>query len=293
MTIFGESAGGWSVSYHLLSPLSSGLFNKAIVQSGSVYNEMVYRTKEENLKQSKAFAKSLGCTDCTDQWMNCLKKIQPEKLANYSYDINRFHDTTNFLPVVGEAFFPEKPHQAVKQGKFNSKVKILAGVTKDEGSSFVYEGLNYLMSNSSQKFKENIINFFYNEMKRWNYLESPEHRKMVLNYYLSNETEIDKMKNKVGHIVGDYFLVCPTYYTAKDVMLWSGDNTVYFYELTHKLPKSVKCIFSNDSWMGICHTEDIQFVFGEPLRFKDKHNIKDQQFSLLIMNLWSNFAKTG
>ncbi|CAG2110334.1 unnamed protein product, partial [Medioppia subpectinata] len=39
ITIFGFSAGSWSVSAHILSPLSKGLFKRAIMQSGSVmYN---------------------------------------------------------------------------------------------------------------------------------------------------------------------------------------------------------------------------------------------------------------
>ena len=37
ITIFGESAGGAYVSYHLVSPASEGLFEKAIIQSGG-YN---------------------------------------------------------------------------------------------------------------------------------------------------------------------------------------------------------------------------------------------------------------
>ena len=281
------------MSYHLLSPLSNGLFNKAILQSGAAYNEMIYMTKEQNFNESKLFAESLGCTSETE-WISCLKKIQPEKLLNYTFNILRFYDTTNFLPVVGEAFFPYKPHEAVKRGKFNSKVIILAGVTQDEGSLFTYNFFEYLKSNSSEQFKQDVIDFFDNEMEGWNYLESPDQRKRVLDYYLSNETEIDRIKTKAAHILGDYFLVCPTYYLSKDIMLWSGENTVYLYELTYKLRTSIKCFFSNESWMGVCHFEDIQFVFGEPLRLKDRHkDIKDQQFSLLVMNLWSNFAKTG
>ena len=37
ITIFGESAGGAHISYHLVSPASEGLFEKAIIQSGG-YN---------------------------------------------------------------------------------------------------------------------------------------------------------------------------------------------------------------------------------------------------------------
>ncbi|CAG2117207.1 unnamed protein product, partial [Medioppia subpectinata] len=40
ITILGESAGSWSVSAHILSPLSKGLFKRAIMESGAhMYNK--------------------------------------------------------------------------------------------------------------------------------------------------------------------------------------------------------------------------------------------------------------
>lgn len=38
VTIFGESAGGASVHYLLLSPMAKGLFHKAVLQSGCILN---------------------------------------------------------------------------------------------------------------------------------------------------------------------------------------------------------------------------------------------------------------
>ena len=49
VTIFGISAGAASVEYQILSPLSKGLFHKAIMQSGSVLNPWAMDTPE-NLK---------------------------------------------------------------------------------------------------------------------------------------------------------------------------------------------------------------------------------------------------
>ena len=43
MTIFGESAGGMSVSLLLLSPLTNGLFQRAIAQSGSAASPFCYQ----------------------------------------------------------------------------------------------------------------------------------------------------------------------------------------------------------------------------------------------------------
>ena len=107
-----------------------------------------------------------------------------------------------------------------------------------------------------------------------------------MDYYLANETEIDRIKNKAGHIFGDYSIACPTYFMPKDIMLWSCDNTgVYLYELTYRASSSASCIFSNDPWMGVCHGETSKFIFGQVLRFPKEYNQKDYQFSLLVMNL--------
>ncbi|CAH1239405.1 CES4A [Branchiostoma lanceolatum] len=45
ITIFGLSAGGMAVSLHLLSPLNSGLFHRAITQSGSPFTPAFLGTK--------------------------------------------------------------------------------------------------------------------------------------------------------------------------------------------------------------------------------------------------------
>ena len=156
---------------------------------------MVYMTKEQNLNESKTYAKMMGCTS-ESEWISCLRKIQPEKLSNYTFNIIRFYDTTNFLPVVDEAFFPIKTHEALKQGMFNSKVKILAGVTQGEGSNFACGYFTYLKSNSSSEFKQKVINFFHNEIKDWKFLESPEQRKKfwIIIYQMKRKLIRSKIK---------------------------------------------------------------------------------------------------
>ena len=146
-------------------------------------------------------------------------------------------------------------------------------------------------NDSSETFKNHVKNALLNMLTNWKFMHKEQLK--VLNYYLSNETEIDRIKNKVGQIFGDSFLVCPTYFMAKDIMLWSGDNKVYFYKLTHRTNGSLSSIFRNQKWTGICHGEDIPFVFGDPFINPNVYSKQDFQFSFLIMNLWTNFAKTG
>ena len=49
VTIFGESAGGWSISYHLASQQSKGYFSSAIVQSGPLDMGMINADKIKSL----------------------------------------------------------------------------------------------------------------------------------------------------------------------------------------------------------------------------------------------------
>jgi len=61
VTIFGQSAGGMSVSLHLVSPLSKGLFHRAIMQSGASSSPL-YCGKVTNKKQLEVFAKRINCS---------------------------------------------------------------------------------------------------------------------------------------------------------------------------------------------------------------------------------------
>lgn len=76
VTIFGESAGGASVGYHLLSPLSKGLFHKAILQSGSPMCRWATILPGISRKRSEAVSSIAGCYgDTSEEILNCLKKL--------------------------------------------------------------------------------------------------------------------------------------------------------------------------------------------------------------------------
>ena len=79
----------------------------------------------------------------------------------------------------------------------------------------------------------------------------------------------------------------------KDMVSWSGDNKVYLYKLTHRPNATIFNFFPNDTWPGVIHGSDIEFVFGFPLKLPQIYSKQDQQFTLLILNLWTNFAKRG
>ena len=72
VTLFGESAGGDSVVNHLMSPLSDGLFQRAIIQSAYDYYKPSIENHAEMIKQ---IAKSnWGCDEeSTSKLLECLQ----------------------------------------------------------------------------------------------------------------------------------------------------------------------------------------------------------------------------
>jgi para-nitrobenzyl esterase len=138
VTIDGESAGGWSVCGHLVSPGSVNLFTHAMIQSGSCYSSTPGRAEE----RGTAFATAAGCPD-PDTAAACLRAASSAQLLDASAD---------FAPrLVGEtATFPDAPADAVEAGRFE-RVPLVIGANRDEGRTFAqgfigadraaYEGL--------------------------------------------------------------------------------------------------------------------------------------------------------
>ena len=66
VTIAGTSAGSLSVSLHLVSPGSAGLFSRAIMQSG--FASYLWRSSAEATSQGDDFMAALGCASAPIRW---------------------------------------------------------------------------------------------------------------------------------------------------------------------------------------------------------------------------------
>ncbi|XP_069989032.1 juvenile hormone esterase isoform X2 [Penaeus vannamei] len=135
VTIFGESAGGASVHYHILSPKSKGLFSRAIMQSGSALAP--WARHEQHRRVAKEVSKAVGCSKAFGhkyEILDCLQEVDGRKLAA------RFQDFMEWfilpavaLPLVDGDFVPDLPARLMQVGAFN-QVDLMAGITRDEGA---------------------------------------------------------------------------------------------------------------------------------------------------------------
>ena len=123
VTIAGQSAGGLSVLAQMVSPGARGLFQKAIVQSGTfAMNQRPLATAEAS---GEKFAQSVGCAD---QSAACLRSVPVSDLvANFGVEIPGVVDGSVLTQPIGTA---------LARGQF-ARVPVINGITHDEELLFV------------------------------------------------------------------------------------------------------------------------------------------------------------
>ncbi|KAI9527519.1 hypothetical protein NQZ68_029610 [Dissostichus eleginoides] len=136
ITIFGESAGGASVSLQILSPHNKGLFKRAISQNGVALSPWTIS------KDPRLFAVEVALkVNCpTDEGMaSCLKEIDPALLTlvgslNLSSSASEpivYH--LDLSPVIDGDFLPDHPSKLFHNA---ADIDLIAGVNNMDGHIF-------------------------------------------------------------------------------------------------------------------------------------------------------------
>lgn len=144
VTIFGESAGGFSVLTHLASPLSKGLFEKAIIESGA-YGVDVQKTQAQMEALStaalqKTLAASSAAPPCKDGALTaqCLRAL-PDPLVR-AHLMNDFSAAAgNLVPSVDGKVLP-RTIKAIFAAGANNHVPVIDGSNENENTLFIALG---------------------------------------------------------------------------------------------------------------------------------------------------------
>jgi para-nitrobenzyl esterase len=124
VTLFGESAGGLSTLAQLVSPGARGLFQRAIVESGT------YQLTQQSLATAesagKTFAAKAGCASNT---ATCLRGLSVSTILTDE-------DPSGYTPDVDGAVLTQPVKTALSGGQFN-RVPVVIGTNHDEYRLFV------------------------------------------------------------------------------------------------------------------------------------------------------------
>ena len=134
--IFGESAGAGSITAHLTMKASYGLYDRAILESGS----FAYWSMQPLSTAEATYSRLLALSDCTT--VACLQALPIEDIAVMQRTMTTADPTdptalVSFAPTADFVEISTHPWIALTNNDVN-QVPILHGTNTDEGSSFFH-----------------------------------------------------------------------------------------------------------------------------------------------------------
>jgi len=284
VTIFGESAGGHSVRQLMSTPLSKGLFHKAIAQSSYGIGNIFYLKDSNGSVKSaeesgKDFVKSLGIADDSEVLIN-LRKLPAKdiiQVGNLSIgeDVTSEDDwqiSSYWMPVVDGWVFEDSALNTSRNGKTHD-VPLLIGFNSFEGSSLI----PLFYTEEQNKIDEDWITTIWRLAFNDQTLSiPPQYKYWAENIQKSNYLAAQKLW-------GDINFGASSYYSAKNHSA-VNDHTYFYY--FNRAPASSKQI------IGATHGAEIMYLFNSFIPGWPK-NSDDDQIAKQMQIDWTNFAKTG
>ncbi|HMG03537.1 MAG TPA: carboxylesterase family protein [Edaphobacter sp.] len=267
ITIFGESAGSFSVSSQMASPLSRDLFQKAIGESGGALGGSSRKpepTLEEREKTDAAFAlTSYGTAKLAE-----LRRLPTEDIIR---PVLATRPGPRFGPVVDGYFFP-KPVAEIYAAGEQAHIPLLAGWNADEGRGGIVGSINKFSAEGFAAQAEQ---------------EFPGRGAEMLKLYPAG-TEKEALSSAADY-GGDKFIAYSTWRWLESQVA-TGGKPVYRYLFALGNPGDRY----HTPAVGAFHSDDIEYVFGTlDLRPEAVLRPEDRKLSNEIQGYWTNFAKTG
>ncbi len=276
VTIFGESAGAWSVTELMASPKAAGLFHKAIGQSGaSTYHLGDLRGNATDWPSGhgtgEAVVKALGLPENITAAQ--LRALGADSILNVVSDSKDLSDGMH--PVRDGYVLPQNVGIAFRDGTINA-VPTIFGYNENEGTLFFDDDPqpSVWVDDFPRSGKDAQIASLTPAY-------GPDNAALLVDRFkLDNPQEF-----RAGgtDMMGDDIFGVNVRFAARKAA--KAGQTSWLYTFSRVPP-------SKNQTLGAFHAAEIPFVFGshEPiLGVSDE----DEVLTELMQTYWTNFAKTG
>jgi para-nitrobenzyl esterase len=266
VTVFGESAGGLSTLSQAASPQARGLFEKAIVESGS-YN-LTQASLASAEAPGEAFATKAGCAS---QTAACLRSLP---VSTILADQN----PAGYTPNINSEVLPKTLGTAFATGNFNH-VPIINGTNRDEWRLFV--ALSALLGNPVTA--SNYQSMISSTLR----VPAAGAALIAAKYPL---TAFPSPSVALGAVGTDAIFACPALTIDRSV---SRFVPTFAYEFNDEnAPENFLPPVSFP--YGAAHASELQYLMGLPTAaFPGMLSAPQQQLATIMKRYWTNFAKRG
>ncbi|EGZ15179.1 hypothetical protein PHYSODRAFT_333452 [Phytophthora sojae] len=251
VTIWGESAGGWSVGYQLLAygGRDDGLFRGAIMQSGApAHGPSSYTNASAWDVYYNNITSAANCSSASDT-LACLREVPIGTLS--SIFNSSVASSASFSPVIDGDYIQDTGAALLRDGKF-VHVPILHGANHDEGSAFGTRGINstdefleylVLMGNTAEEAE--ILAAVYPDIPE---IGIPG----TLHGRPTAESLVGSQFKRVCAYAGDAYMHAPRRYTAET---WAANNVTSYSYVFNVMVNGLS------QYVGATHFQEIAFVF--------------------------------
>lgn len=278
VTLMGQSWGGLCVSAHLVSPLSEGLFHRAIIQSGVLLTDFpagtmigdvpaipsLWVTEEERNPVSATILEDLGIDDTGDV-ISALRRI-PTGL------INAFSGL--YVPYVwGNRFLPSNPVEATLEGETHP-VPVMSGSNRDEGRFSIVLASGLFGDLSEDEYLERLDAAFGDDA-------GAIATEYPLDAYPSGEITW-------ATVVTDRVWARPTLAQHR---AYAAVQPTWTYEFRDREAPVGFFAASGENGSGAYHSAELgyQFEMGEPAPLA----ASQRRLAAMMNRYWANFARNG
>ncbi|CAH1407387.1 unnamed protein product [Nezara viridula] len=296
VTLTGTSAGGASVHYHMLSPMSKGLIHRAFSMSGTVLDPW---TKTENFKErASKLAQLLNCPSANStEFHDCLMKKEGQEIVSKMKDFHTwiYYPFTVFGPVVEvehpDAFISKPPIEIIKN-KEAQEVPWFTTLTSEEG---LYPVADFIANKTALKYLDDHWNEIAPSLLDYGHLfeeyVSNEISRKIRNEYFGNGSILKNEKALID-VCSDRHFVLGTVDAAK-LHAKYYKSPVYSYLFSYRGKNSVSGYVSksNNNW-GVCHADDTGYMFHNEM-INTEEIANDRKMIAVMTRVLVNFAKNG
>jgi para-nitrobenzyl esterase len=273
VTIFGESAGSFSVSALMASPLARGLFQRAIGESGAFFTVGDGPLAPKSLAASEEaglrFGESLGADSPAALRARSADDVLKASLGRMPW----------FGPTIDGYVLPESAYATFAVGK-QSRVPLLAGWNADESRSTVTLAAEKPTAKT------------FADRTRARFGDTAE--AILKAYPAASDAEA---LESAASLASDMFTGYATWKWI-EMHLETGHSPVFRYSFDRVIPiapdtkPNGRPVTAKD--IGARHAGEIEYVFGALASLpKVPWEAVDGELSDLMMSYWSNFARSG
>ncbi|MFF7214857.1 carboxylesterase/lipase family protein [Streptomyces sp. NPDC008238] len=286
VTLFGESAGALGVCAHLTSPTAAGLFQRALLQSGSCFMSFPRGALGPGTPAYEPFApqrdvqtagveaaRQLGCTaGDADAVLACLRGQGTERLATapLMQSFNR--------PAFGNGLLPVAPDRALASGRFH-RMPVLLGTNHDEMRMFVGLSLAAFPVLTEDDYRARLVEAF-----------GPSAAAVEARYPAAHHPT---PALAWAAVLTDRSLTCTTLAAGRAVAAHAPGVPLYGYQFSDPDAPVLSGLPANPGFpYGAAHGFEMPFLFPP---FPTERPLTEEQRALSdrMVDYWTHFARNG